>query len=205
MAVAASLVLFVLLLPWFSGLTGRALAAGDLAQSRVLWLFGGAVLLTGLVAGLYPVFRLTRFEAVRVLKGERQAGGRGLRRVLVTAQFALSAAVIIATLLIQDQLEFLQTRSPGYAVSDLVSIRLRGETMNDWRGIKEDVLSLPGVRHASGASGTPLEAMITMSGEEGEEPFRLYHFSGDEDYLSTLDLTLVRGEGLRAQSRAAVR
>ena len=119
--------------------------------------------------------------------------GALLRKGLVIFQFTLSAVVIVGTLVIQSQLEYLGSKSLGYEKEDLISIRLRGSLFTQWQTFKEDVVSISGVLSASGATGTPVEAMISMQDDENGTPFRIYHYAGDSDYLKTMGMEIIAG------------
>lgn len=103
-------------LPWLNNLTQAALAV-DLTKNLLLVSFLVALLLgVGLLAGLYPAAVLSSFKPITVLKGSFKSGkmGAALRIGLVVFQFALSIALIGATLIIQKQLYYVQHKDLGY-------------------------------------------------------------------------------------------
>ena len=196
-AAAASIALMFAFLPTFNGLTGKELEASALLAPGTGGLFVLVALATGLLSGLYPAQYLSRFEPARVLKSDAgpRSGGSAIRKTLVVFQFTLSVVVVAATLIIQSQIDFLENKSLGYEEKDLVTIQLRGSTRTQWEDFKEAVGALSGVERVSAASGTPMEAMISMQDpEDGEgEPFRLFHYFGDVDYIPTMGYELVAG------------
>jgi putative ABC transport system permease protein len=117
----------------------------------------------------------------------------------VVFQFTLSIVVIASAFMIQSQLDFLQNQSLGYEDNDLITVRLRGDTASSWEDFKDEVLKIPGVELASAASGTPVEAMISMYEPVDAEPFRLYHYFGDTDYIKTMGYELVAGRDFSSE------
>ncbi|MEE2025394.1 ABC transporter permease [Alkalimonas mucilaginosa] len=109
-----ALVLVELLLPWFSALVNRPLALNYLGA------FGGlaftTVLTTGLLAGVYPALFISAFDAKKVLSGDFQRGSTAiwLRKGLLVLQGAIAIGLLVATAVLQQQLQLLQQQDTGY-------------------------------------------------------------------------------------------
>ncbi|MCC7505380.1 MAG: ABC transporter permease, partial [Saprospiraceae bacterium] len=119
-AVAFALVLAAVAMPWYRELSGRTL---DIPWSApVFWLaLGGGTLLVSLLAGAYPAFFLSAFDAVKVIKGQASVQGRrSLRGALVVFQCAISVALIIATMLVFRQLSYIQQKKLGFDKSRVI-------------------------------------------------------------------------------------
>jgi putative ABC transport system permease protein len=103
----------VLLLPLFNQLAGKTISSGIFQNGRYLALLFGASIGIGLLAGIYPALVLTSFKPVVVLKGRFATGTKGilLRKTLVVAQFTISIALIIATIIVYNQMTFMRNRS----------------------------------------------------------------------------------------------
>ncbi len=99
----------------FSEVAGKTLDLHLLDDARVWLIITGIVLLTGLVAGWYPAWYLTKFEPVRVLKGSFVSGGQRprFRNVLVIFQYSVSISLVICTLLVYRQLQYMQNINLG--------------------------------------------------------------------------------------------
>src|SRR5439155_25626780 len=100
----------VLLLPLFNQLAGKTISTGIFHNPRYLVLLFGASLGIGLLAGIYPALVLTSFKPVVVLKGRFATGTKGivLRKALVIAQFTISIALIIATIVVYNQMMYMR-------------------------------------------------------------------------------------------------
>lgn len=104
-----------LLLPQFNLLSGKQLGMDVLISPLFIGSLIGVAIFVGLVAGSYPAFYLTSFNAVEVLKGKVRAGvkSKGVRSMLVVLQFALSIFLIIFTGVVYQQIKFMQNRDMG--------------------------------------------------------------------------------------------
>ncbi|MFN6971315.1 MAG: ABC transporter permease, partial [Rheinheimera sp.] len=113
LAGALAIIVAVLCLPYFNLLVGRQIG---LDWAQLAGLQSMLVLLMGLAAGMYPAFYLSAFDAKRVLSGDFQRGGTAiwLRKALLVLQGMISIALIIATLIIQQQLQLLHNAPTGY-------------------------------------------------------------------------------------------
>jgi putative ABC transport system permease protein len=114
-AVAFSLIACYLLLPQFNVLSGKELGMEVFLQPWFIAAIFGLIILVGFIAGSYPAFYLTSFNAVEVLKGKVRAGvkSRGVRSVLVVLQFSISIFLVIFTVVVYDQLKFMQEKNLG--------------------------------------------------------------------------------------------
>ncbi len=110
-----SIGLMYLALPWFNNLSGKFLSLGILLEPWFIITFVGLILSVGLIAGSYPALYLTAFNPVDVLKGSvvKAAKGGRFRQVLVTAQFFISIGLIACTILVNQQLQYMQNRNLG--------------------------------------------------------------------------------------------
>ena len=121
LAIGVGIALAAVALPFFNEAIG-ATATLDLGHVVTLLLLVGIGLGAGLLAGSYPAFYLSSFRPARVLKGEadRRGGALWLRKGLIVFQFAVSAFLIVATLTVYDQLQFMQGRDLGFEKEQVV-------------------------------------------------------------------------------------
>ena len=122
-ALVLSLLLVVLILPFFNSVAGK--------QMTILWNNGffwlmiiTFIIFTALIAGSYPAFYLSSFKPVKVLKGTFKAGRSAAipRKILVVLQFTVSVALIIGAIIVYKQIQFAKDRPVGYTREGLVSI-----------------------------------------------------------------------------------
>ena len=125
LALLVAVVLITLIQPLFNNLVGKTLNFDTLFDSSV-WIYAIGLLLIGsILSGAYTAFSLSRFKPVQTLKGKISKTSKGvfLRKSLVVTQFAISIALIIATIMIHAQLDFMQNKKLGVNTSQLLVIR----------------------------------------------------------------------------------
>jgi len=117
-----ALLIVVLLLPEFRQITGKEINLHF--NSAIITAAISIALITGIIAGSYPAFYLSSFKPVKVLKGTFKAGRFAAipRKVLVVLQFTVSVSLIIATIIVYQQIQFAKNRPVGYSRENLVSI-----------------------------------------------------------------------------------
>jgi putative ABC transport system permease protein len=160
-----AIVLVQLTLPAFRELTGVKLLINY--KNPYLWLAGfGFILFTGLLAGSYPAFYLSAFRPVKVLKGLFKSKARVIspRKVLVVTQFTVAIVLIIATIIIYQQINYVQSRDNGYVRNNLVEHPINGSIGKNFDVIKNELLS-SGV--ASAVSKTSMPVTIDGSSTSG--------------------------------------
>jgi putative ABC transport system permease protein len=158
LALAGGILLAAMALPDFNQFAGKNLHLNFLDWQ--MWLILVAIgLLTGLVAGSYPAFFLSRFKAVRVLKGMCSDGksGAGLRKTLVTVQFIISIFFIIGTIVIYKQINYVRNRPLGYDQENLVDIAATGDLAGNFQEFKNAVSRIPGVSSVTAGSDNILQ------------------------------------------------
>ncbi len=200
LALVIALALVRLFLPWFNTLSGKTLALSLWKNKGVLLGVAGVTVVTGLLAGSYPALFLSSFQPVRVLKGNLKAGAGGalFRRVLVVVQFALSVFLIIGTLVVTKQMQYMKSRSLGYDKEQVLYISLRGATSRSYGALREEMLKDPRVLAVAYSSHLPCDIGSNSSGVnwDGKDPQQvvLVGMCGvDYDFLDVMKIELVEG------------
>jgi putative ABC transport system permease protein len=157
-ALVVALGLVALALPLFNQLTGKTQTISALLEPGVIGAFIGLTLLTGLLAGSYPAFYLSVFKPVEVLKGRfvNSISAVALRKGLVVCQFVISIGLVLATLIIQQQMRFLRDQPLGFNKDQQIVIPLRtNESHNAYAALRQEVLRSNLVLGAEGAGYYP--------------------------------------------------
>ena len=192
-------VLVALLLPAFNTLTEFEMTLAQVVQQHGL-LFLGIALGTGLIAGLYPAFYLSSFDVANVLKGQfrHRPAAAAFRKVLVVFQFALSILLIISTLIVYQQLDYIQTKNLGLDRENLVYFTSEGGVEDQYEAFKQEALRVPGVEAVTLGSQNPLAVGNSTSDPEwdGKDPDddHLFHIiNTDVGYVEAMGMELLAG------------
>ncbi|MES1181939.1 MAG: ABC transporter permease [Flavobacterium sp.] len=187
------------LLPQFNNITGKSLS---LPWSSA---FAGSLLaitiITGLIAGSYPAFYLSRFKPVAVLKGRLPASLAELwvRKGLVVFQFSLSVIFIIGVITIHKQMSLVQKINLGYAKDNIITFRNEGPIEKSIEPFLSDLRNIPGVVNAATVGGSMTGNMSGMTEKlnwEGKQPGDTVMCKVlDVDYglLEMLDIKMAQG------------
>jgi len=186
--------------PAFNRIIGRELHLFNQSGIIILLIFIAMILVTGLLAGSYPAFFMSRFQAIRVIKGNfvQRTGKPVFRNILVLVQFLISAFLITCTIVIQNQIRFLQTKDLGFNHENIYVIPLATNDARDAVEIfKSRIRGIPEVLGCGASKGLP-GLGITMNGylPEGlKEPILIHAMDVDDEYLDLMMIPLVQGEG----------
>ena len=199
LALVGAVMLVELTLPFFNDLTGKTLVVDYAHDADMLAFFLGTALVTGLLSGTYPAFFLSRYNPIRVLKGLRDRGGQAaLRKGLVVVQVGITVALLIGTVVIYNQMRYIQNKHLGFDTEQVISIRTRG-LQTDVETFKQAVLDLPGVTRVSASSGIPINGGWMSNSEINGQKVTTSRFLVDEDYVETMGLEIVVGRDFAAE------
>ena len=204
-ALVIALGLVHLLLPQFSLLSGKTLAM-DYQSTWLVPILAAIALVTGIVAGGYPAFILSSFRPVAVLTDALKAGASHslLRKILITFQFAISILMIVGTIVVLDQLEYMQNKQLGFDEDNLVVVRLPDEeAIKGYPAYRDAVMQYPEILNASSSTSVPGSlpslSLVTPEGVQPDQSPLYQLIWTNYDFVETLDIKLVAG---RTFSRA---
>jgi len=158
LSVLVALPLLALLLPYLNQVTQADIHLALFADYRLWLLLAGITLVTGLVAGSYPAFYLSAFQAMKVLKGNfsNQVSAAGLRRALVVFQFVLSIVLISGIIVIHSQLKYINNKDLGFDKDQRLIFSLyTNDAINKIPAFMGDLRQLAEVRMVSQANNYP--------------------------------------------------
>lgn len=211
-----AVVLTFLVMPYFNTLSGKTIA---IPFERVeFWLLLlGATIVLGLLSGCYPAFLMSKFSPLKGLRGggEKTVGGAKTRSLLVIVQFAVSVFLIVSTLVVFQQLKFIQNKDLGFQKDQVLVLNDIGAMGEQSETFKNEVERLSKVERVSLSSylPTPSERSgITYFPEgfvfQAEKAVIIGQWEVDFDYVSTLNLEVLAGrdfdEKLATDSSAVV-
>lgn len=189
-------------LPGFNNLAGKNLSFSLIDQP---WIFLGLIILTvtvGLLSGSYPAMALSSYKPSDVLKGNLKSGtkGRGLRNVLVVGQFAISLILIIGTLIVYSQLEYMQNKDLGFDKDQVLIIRNSESLGTQQETFRKELLKVKGISSATLTTNYPSEADFTdfyHPQNSSDKDLMIGSILTDHAFVETLGIEMIAGRNFR--------
>jgi len=198
-AVIISLALVVFILPQFNHLTSKEIVL-PFNDSKFWLVIAALVIVTGFISGSYPALYLSSFRPVRVLKGTLKFSRSALwfRKGLVVFQFMLSIILIIGTIIVSRQVDFIQHTNLGYDRENLVYIPLEGDLPGKYELFKDQAIKMSGIKSMTRMTDAPTDIHNGTSGVdwEGKDPNLDIDFGYSTvgyDYIKTMHLEMLQG------------
>jgi len=186
-----------LVLGAFNNLAGKDIQFELLTRPVILFDLVLFALFIGLLAGMYPAFYLTKFTPIDVLKGKSGTGARksGFRNSLVTFQFVISMLLIVGSLVIGKQLNYMQDKNMGFDKENLISLAHGWSLENRSDEFKAELLQHPQFKNASLASALPPNITDSNLFRKGgsDQDIDLHVITADYDLLSTMGYVMEEG------------
>ncbi|HEY4063935.1 MAG TPA: ABC transporter permease [Puia sp.] len=207
LGVLIALPLLWLTLPFLNQITGTAVSLSLLADYRLWLLLAGLIVVSGLVAGSYPAFYLSAFQAIKVLKGNftSHISAAGIRRSLVVFQFTLSIVLIMGIVVIYSQLSYIKNKDLGFDKDQkLVFTFYTDDTQSRIPAFINDLHQLPVVQAVSQANNYPSQfvgndrifSLTAVSGAKGQDVKQMYT---DENFVKATGIKIVSGRDFHSK------
>ncbi|MDW7690465.1 ABC transporter permease [Flammeovirgaceae bacterium SG7u.111] len=188
-------------MPYFNELAGKDIQFSYLDSWMTVPLFMLAVMLVGLIAGSYPAFFLASFQPIAVLKGKVKSGMKSglLRNVLVVLQFSASIFLIIGTVVIYKQLNFVQNTKLGFNKEQVLILNDAYVLRDNITVFKNEMLNNANVESASVSGFLPVasnrnnNAFFPENQPDSELTTVVCAFNVDTDYIGTMGMEIIKG------------
>lgn len=168
LALTLSVFLTQTLLPLFNSLTGKQIISPLAVPAYWVGLLS-LVLITGIISGSYPALYLSSLKPVRILKGTLRFTSTAIlfRKGLVCFQFALSIALLVVTIVVSRQTQYVQNTDIGYDRDNIIYLQIEGELNPKYNLFKERALKMPGIAMVDRSSETPHSMSFTVDEDDG--------------------------------------
>ncbi len=197
-AMVLAFILIELFLPVFNRLSGKEMALNFAGNYGFYLVVSGIVLATGVLSGSYPALLLSSFRPVEMFKGKAGAGSNFQsfsRKILVVAQFSISIILIIGTVIVYVQMNYMRQKKLGFDPDQVISVTLNKNLRQKYGVMKEALLKLSSVSSVTSASHRPFTHISTIDWESPDETkyVRLSFTDVGYDYFETFGLELAEG------------
>lgn len=204
-----AIMLLELFLPEFNRFVGKELTLDFLHNQYLAFGLIGVIFMTGFMAGSYPALYMSSFQPVRILKGVFSCGiaAVAFRKFLVVFQFVLSIVLIIFTIIILKQVDYMREADIGFDKERLVYFALDGSLPDRYDIVREELLQNPGIRYVSLTSRVPGFVYTNGSGwnwaekDPNIDPLVTFFYT-DPDFIETFGCSMDRGEFYRKDQAA---
>ncbi|MCG7751149.1 ABC transporter permease [Flavihumibacter cheonanensis] len=201
-SIGIALLSAVLLLPLFNELSGKQFILRDLFTPELISIYLLLPLLVGLLAGTYPAFFLSSFQPLQVLKSKFSTGSSkaGLRSTLVVVQFVTSIILIVGTIIIYRQLNYIQTRNLGFNKEQVLVINNTYTLGTKKEGFRNEIMKLSGVTGSTYSGFMPVaesartdRTFSTQAAMTSSSSLNMQIWGIDENYIPLLGMEMKYG------------
>ena len=187
-------------LPVFNQLFGKHLTLNFSDPGLYLTLFL-IVLVTGFIAGSYPAFYISSFSPVSILKNQSVSRllGLSLRKTLVVIQYTLSIALIICTILIYNQINYMQNQKMGFNSDNIIYMEAKGDLAWKYETARNELIKIPNISQVALKRKPPMQedwfGPLRWEGQDTDMHISTETIAVDYNYLDMMDFKIVKGRG----------
>ena len=198
-AIPLALLLFVLIKPAFIAAVNHEMQISLMSNPGLGLIILAGILGVGVFAGSYPALYLSAIKPIHALKGNLQKGRRGtvLRKVLVVAQFALSILMLVFTVAIANQLDYLVNMDHGFNKERVLTVTVPPEVQGSLESLKKSLAAHPDLLGVSASQRLPInwkpEAQVIPQGHDENEAWTMAAYGVDHDFIELLGLEIYKG------------
>ncbi|HWB23844.1 MAG TPA: ABC transporter permease [Chitinophagaceae bacterium] len=197
-----AIALTYLLLPSFNALSSKSISLNFFTLKMAAGLLSATVC-TGLMAGSYPAFYLSKFQPVKVLKGLKVQAANGVfRNGLVVLQFSIAIALIVCTMVVYNQLQFIRNRDIGFNKENLLYVQMPavGDLMDNSRALKTALGEHPEITGYTMINHLPTDLTtgstdVFWPGKPENDHTIFPHLGIDENFINTFGVHVISGRG----------
>jgi putative ABC transport system permease protein len=155
-----------LALPWINRISGQDMSVDLILNWKILLPILLTPFLVGLLAGIYPALFMSSFQPVKTLKGlfKSTGGNISFRKILVVAQFSISIILIICTIIVFQQLRYMQTKSLGYNKDHIINLTYYSSISDQYESFRNELLSQPNIKDIARSSRIPTGRLLDNMG-----------------------------------------
>jgi len=208
-AMLMGILLVAAALPAFNNLTGKTLGFTQLITVETFFYILSFILVLSLFSGFYPAFFLSSFNPISALKNRlgHKKGNQPIRSGLVVFQFAVAVALIIATLVVKEQLNFVLNKDVGYDKHNILVLKDSWKLGDNENAFKETLQSDARVASVTNSGFVPAgptsDHMTSIYPEDrSEELRRTIAYEVDDQYLKTMGIELLKGRNFSTAFKA---
>lgn len=194
-----ALILVFFIIPAFNELTGKELGL-FLLDFKIGIIFLVVLLFTSFLAGSYPAFFISGYKPVEVLKGQLKSGNAAslFRKVLVVMQFSFSIILIVSTVVVYRQMNYMENREIGFDRNNVFYMWMQADMGDKFETIRLQLLSEPNIESVTASSQLPIDIGNSTSGVDwqGKDPAERILFTNltvDYDFIQMMKMTMAEG------------
>jgi predicted permease len=189
----------LIMLPGFNELAGKQLRLNFIHNPILIIGSISIILFTTICAGSYPALYLSSFLPIKVLKESSSRGFRKttVRWILVVTQFAVSIIMIVMTITMNKQIDYIQNINLGYNREQVISIPLNDDFRNQYEAIKTQLLRYPDIIHITAANNSPTNISFSnpvyWEGGGPDKYVSMTYLTVDYDFFETFEMKMIEG------------